>query len=270
MRRIALVLALVLAACGGGGDDDTDTAVPSSTSTSTSTSTTTTADDTTTTSAGAATTTTATAPTAGGGADAAGAGAAPAPLAPGTYHYRQSGSTKVGTDTFETPPEGTSVADAARGDGTQVHHRYVDPEGESSDVTLRFGADGIFILETVLRTGQAEVRCTFDPPMASPPWPPSVGTTSSGHGECGAFTTDITSEITEARTVTLEGATYDAVVVESTLTTSGQLESTSHQVDWFVPELRMSTHTETDSTGSFGAFTFESSGTSDLLSATPT
>ena len=37
-----------------------------------------------------------------------------------------------------------------------------------------------------------------------------------------------------------------------------------------IPELRMSVHTEQEMTGRFGTFTFESSGTSDLLSATPT
>ena len=273
MRRIAIALVLVLAACGGGGDDDTKTASPSTTASSTSTSSAADDDGTTTTAAPAASTATTAAPAAAGGAASAtpaAGSAAPAPLAPGTYRYRQEGSTKVGTDSYDTPPEGTSVVDAAKADGTQVHRRYIDPKGKSSDVTMRFGADGIFILDTVLRTGQAEVRCTFDPPLASPAWPPAIGAKSSGRGACGSFATDVATEITEARTVTLEGKTYDAFVVESTITTTGQFESTSHQVDWFVPELRMSTHTETDSTGSFGAFTFESSGTSDLLSATPT
>lgn len=275
MRRIAVVLALVLAACGGGGGGDPEAASSGSSSTTTSTTSDATDESTTSTSATPGTTgdapgTTA-APSAGAAASAAApASAGPTPLAPGTYHYRQTGSTKVGADSYESPPEGTSVADPPNADGTQVIHRYIDPEGKPSDATMRFGPDGIFMLETVVRAGGTEVRCTFDPPLATPAWPPTVGATSSGHGECGAFTTDVTSEITETRTVTLDGRSYDAVVVRSTITTSGQFESTSSQVDWFVPELRLSTHSETTSKGSFGAFTFESAGTSDLLSATPT
>ena len=280
MRRIAVVLALVLAACGGGGGGGDPEAASSDDSPTTTTTTTAAAGDEPTTSTTAApaaapdegeTPGTTAAPAAGAAASAsAPASAGPTPLAPGTYHYRQTGSTKVGADSYESPPEGTSEVDPPNADGTQVVHRYIDPEGKPSDATMRFGPDGIFMLETVVRAGGTEVRCTFDPPLATPAWPPTVGATSSGHGECGSFTTDVTSEITETRSVTLDGRTYDAVVVRSTITTSGQFESTSSQVDWFVPELRMSAHSETTSKGSFGAFTFESAGSSDLLSATPT
>lgn len=271
MRRIALALVLVLAACGG--DDDDGAATGSSTST-TSATTAAAAESTTTTAAPstAAPATTAAPPAGSGSAAAAGAPAeasTPTPLAPGTYRYRQTGSGKVGTETYDAPPEGTMVADAAGADGRQVLHRYIDPEGQAADVTMRFAADGMFVLETLMRMGQTEIRCTFDPPLASPAWPPTVGAQASGQGACGAFTTDVTSEITEARTVELDGRTYDAVVVRSTITTSGQVESTTNQVDWFVPELRLSAHTEQDVKGRFGTFTFESKGTSDLLSAVP-
>lgn len=280
MRRIAAAALLVLAACGGGGDDDDDTAAESLRESTTSTTTAAAGEETTTSTSsvdaadGPSTTV---APASGSSPGSPGGAAAepdvsttPTPIAPGTYRYRQSGSAKVGTDTYEAPPEGTMVADAASGDGKQVFHRYVDPEGEPADSTMQFRADGMFILETIVRMGQTEITCTFDPPLAAPPWPATVGATSSGHGECGSFTTDVTSEITEARTVTLDGRTYDAVVVKSIITTSGQFESTTNQIDWFVPELRVSAHTEQDAKGRFGAFTFESTGTSDLLSAIPT
>jgi hypothetical protein len=55
----------------------------------------------------------------------------------------------------------------------------------------------------------------------------------------------------------------------STITTSGQVTSTSHQVDWFVAELRMAVHTENDTKGKFGTFEFASAGTADLISAIP-
>lgn len=282
MRRLAraAALVLVLAACGGGGGDDaTDASSSEEESTTTTTAavpgedgtTSTTTDAAADADAAASPSTTATPAGEPAAGTAAPSSAAPAPLAPGTYRYRQSGSAKVGTETYDAPPEGKLVADAHSADGKQVLHRYIDPDGEPNDSTVRFGADGMFILDTLLRMGEAEIRCTFDPPLAAPPWPPTVGATSSGHGDCGtAFSTDVTTEITEARTVDLDGRTYDAVVVRSVITTSGQFESKTDQVDWFVPELRMSVHTEQDASGRFGTFTFESHGVSDLLSATPT
>lgn len=277
MKRIAVLL-LVLAACGGGGDSKTstgDSASAGKTSTTTTTvaagatATTAVAGETTTTAAGATATHTTAAAGAPAAAPAPATDSGPAPLPPGTYHYKQTGSAKAGGQSYDSPPEGKAVADAAGGDGKQVVHRYIDPNGEANDTTLRFGPDGIFILETVLRMGETEITCTFDPPLAAPAWPPVVGAKAAGHGTCGAFTTDVRSEITEARNVSLDGKTYDAVVVKSTITTSGQVESTSHQLDWFVPELRLSAHTESDSKGTFGTFAFESSGTADLLSAMP-
>ena len=278
MRRIAtvVVLVLVLAACGGGGGggDDATSASSSEDDTTTTSTAAETADgsSTTTSAAPAASPSTTATPTDASAVESAAPGsAAPAPLPAGTYRYRQSGSAKVGTETYDAPPEGKLVADAAGADGKQVLHRYIDPNGEPSDSTMRFGADGMFILDTLVRMGETEIRCTFEPPLAAPPWPPTVGATSSGHGDCGSmFSTDVASEITEARTVDLDGRTYDAVVVRSVITTTGQFESKTDQVDWFVPELRMSVHTEQEMTGRFGTFTFESSGTSDLLSATPT
>lgn len=278
MRKVLAALLLVLAACGGGGDDD-DTATGESDAV---TSTTAAPDDETSdgaTDAGDGVTTTqpatdgpaspSTTVAATGGTDASPAAAGPQPIAAGTYRYKQSGRASGGGQTRETPPEGRAVVDAPAADGTQVVHRYIDPDGEPQDTTFRFGADGMFILKTVIRQGGAEISCTFDPPVATPPWPPTVGATYGGTGECGAFTVSVDGKVTGTRTVALDGRSYDAFVLESSIATEGQFESNSTQVDWFVPELRLSAHTETNSTGKFGQVSFESSGTSDLISAVP-
>jgi hypothetical protein len=272
VRKLAALLLVVLAACGGGGDSKSPTAADGAAKEATTTSTTVAgatkepavaAGETTTTGAAAAppTTTAAAAP--------ATASTGPTPLAPGTYRYKQSGHASGGGQSYDSPPEGTMVADAPGEDGTQVMHRYIDPAGEPSDTTIRFGPDGIFILSTVLRQGGQEITCTFDEPLPSPAWPPTVGATSAGHADCDMFTTDVASKITGRLPVTIDGTTYDAFVMETTITTSGQVTSKSTQIDHFVAELRLSAHTESNGSGKFGTFEFSSEGTSDLLSATP-
>jgi hypothetical protein len=265
-----VLLVVVVAACGGGGGSDakTDDATRSSTSTTGGVSTTTAAavpnGSSSTTLAGATTTTTKVASSA-----AKPAASGPAPLAPGTYRYTQTGSASAGTQKYDAPKDGTLVAKAAGAGGKQLLQRYIDPKGEPSDVTMKFGADGMFMLETVLRTGGQEVRCTFDDPMPAPTWPPAVGKTASGHANCGSFQLDVTSKITGTKPVTMDGTGYTAYVVESTSKTTGNVTSTGTQTDWFVPELRMATHTSTSQKGTFGTFTFSSEGTADLVSAKP-
>ena len=273
MRQLlgALLVAAVLSGCGGGGDDARDEGSATDESSTT----------TTTTSEVAGDETTSTAPT-GGDDDgdevtttttaAAGSGA-PAPpaddggfVASGTYRYRQSGSTTAGTQTFDAPPEGTLVADAPQG-ARQVLRRYLDPEAEPADVIIEV-ADGVArLVETVLRQGGQEVRCTFDPPMASPD---EVGETSTGHGECGElFDVDIEVRATGTTAVQLDGRTFDALVTETITTTSGQVVSETRSLDHVLVDLGIPAHTETQGSGSFGTFSFRTEGTADLVSTVP-
>jgi len=264
------VLLVVVAACGGGGSDaKTDDATGSTTSTTARGSTTTSSaaaasGSSATTSAPGATTTTTVARSAKPATTTG-----PAPIPAGTYLYKQSGSSTVGTQSYDTPPEGKLVAKPASADGKQLLQRYIDPKGEPSDVDMQFGPDGIFMIDTVLRQGGQEIRCTFDEPMPTPPWPPKVGAGAKGHAKCQGFDTDVVSSITGTKPVTVDGVSYTAFIIESTTTTTGALVSKSTQTDWFIPELRMSAHTETKSDGSYGTFKFSAHGSSDLVSAKP-
>ena len=273
MRRVCIALVLIVAACGGGGGSKTDTASDATTTTAkgdvpvtASASTGVSAagqSSSSTTNAGAVTSTTAKSPAKAATTDG------PAPVPAGTYRYKQSGSATVNAQKYDSPPEGTMVAKPAGADGKQLLQRYIDPKGDPSDTTMQFRADGMFMLETVLRQGGQEIRCTFDEPMPAPTWPPKVGAAASGHANCGSFQTDVASKITGTKPVTVDGVAYTAYVVESTITTTGGVTSKSTQVDWFVPELRLSAHTESSGKGKFGTFEFSSEGTSDLVSAKP-
>ena len=273
MRQLlgALLVATALVGCGGGGgsdDDDGGSAARSSTTTTTD-------DDTGASSSttavpaapgdGPTTTTAAAAPAADAPADAPPAGDDPF-VAPGTYRYRQTGSATAGTQTFDSPPEGTLVVDAPAGD-RQTFHRYVDPDGEASDVVVEISDGVVQLVETVLRQGGQEVRCTFDPPM---PTVDEVGETSTGHGECGElFDVDIEVRATGTTTVQLDGRSFDALVTETITTTSGQLESETRALDHVLLDLGIPAHTESQSSGTFGTFTFSGEGTADLVSTVP-
>lgn len=211
--------------------------------------------------------------TASAGEGGASHGAGPAPATAGTYRERQSGTSTAGATTKPVPSEGTLRVDAAKADGTQVWHRAVDPAQAPSDTTLSFRPDGMFIVSTITRAsgGGASVSftCTFEPPVPSPPWPPSVGATFGGHGQCQSFTADVSGRITGTRQVTLDGSPITVFVAESDLVTHGQVESTGHEVDWFSPALRLVVHNESQAKGTYGVVSFASNVTSDLVSGRP-
>jgi hypothetical protein len=272
MRQLlgALLVAGALAACGGGGDDaDGETASDASTTTETTASLQTSESSV----PAASSTTTArsdggtTATTAASEAPAAAAAPEDDPFVPaGTYRYRQSGSARAGTQTMQSPPEGTLVVDQPAG-ARQTFHRYLDPEGEASDLTVEVQGGVARLVETVLRQGGQEVRCTFDPPM---PTVDEVGETSTGHGECGELLdVDIEVRATGTTTVQLDGRSFDALVTETVTRTSGQVVSETRSLDHYLIELGIPAHTETESEGSFGTFRFEGEGTADLLSTVP-
>jgi hypothetical protein len=279
-RRLVVLAALLavaatLAACG---DKAKHTASSSSSTTSSTTESTTT-----TTAVGGATTTTAApgaAPSGPGGgttgttskpsspATAPPATGGPQPVAAGTYHYRQSGTTTTGTQTNPVSADGTLVVDKPKSDGTQVWHQF------SSDTTLSFRPDGMFIVSITMRPASAPAgfapTCTFATPLPSPPWPPTVGKTLTGHGDCGSFTVDVNGKITGTKKVTLDGASVDTFVVETTLAGHGQIELNGTDVEWFAPSLRLPVHEESHEKGSYGNFfSFAMDFTRDLTSGRP-
>ena len=191
--------------------------------------------------------------------------APPAPPAPGTYVYAQSGSSSHG----EVPAKGTLTVDPVDGNGAQTWHRAVDPSAPASDITYVFRSDGPFIANVVTRASGFEFDCPFDPLLPAPPWPESVGLTISGHSECGSITVDVQGRITGQRTVTLDGESVDVIVVETTTTTYGQINSTATDVQWWAPALALTVHTERHQEGKFAGLAFSSDITSDLVSRYP-
>lgn len=227
----------------------TTTAPPSSTSTR----------RTTTTSAKPTTTTTVASHTGGG----------PAPVVPGTYQERQSGSFTAAGKTTSYPPNGTLVVDPARADRSQVWHRYVKAGTSPSDTTVLFRANGPFLASTSMAGPSGQLTCTFNPPLPAPPYPTKVGQTFSGQASCGSFTVSVQGKVDGTKVVSVGGTQVPTFVVDSTITTKGQVTATGTQTDWYAPSLRLSVHEAVTEQGTYEAFPFKSQITSDLVSVRP-
>jgi hypothetical protein len=215
---------------------------------------------------------------AGAGAGAPGAspstGSGPAPVLTGTWHYHQTGAATIGQSNQPIPAEGTLVVDALKADHTQTSHRYVDPNKAPSDTTLLFRSDGMFLTGQVNRStvGSQTVAftCTFSPPMPIPPWPPAVGQHFTGDGNCGSFTVHVDAAVTATKAASVGGTSVPTYVIQSTIATHGQVESTINETDWFAPSLRLSVHVEAKSQGKYGFFSFSSNTVSELEGLKPT
>lgn len=228
---------------------------------------------------GAGATTTTAAPKAGGGtaSGASGAGGstktgggAPQPAAPGTYTVNQSGGVTAGLYSSSEPAQGTLVVDPAQPDGTQMWHRYVDSKNPPATTDMQFRSNGPFILSATEASPQGNTTCTFNPPIAAPPWPPAAGDTFGSVGNCGSFTVTVHGKIAGTQSVTLaDGETFTVWVIDSTLDISGQVTGSGTQVDWYSPAVRLPLHEQVDISGTYQGINFKLHSVSDLTSSHP-
>lgn len=210
------------------------------------------------------------APSTGSAADTAGNGA-PAPASPGTYTFDQTGGVQAQPFySANEPPQGTLVVDPAQSNGVQVWHRYIDTSKQPADTDMQFRSNGPFMLSAGEAGPQGNTTCTFNPPIAAPPWPPATGETFSSQGSCGSFNVSVQGRITGQQPVTLkDGETFTAWVIDSSLTISGQVTGSGTQVDWYSPALRLPLHEQVDMNGKYNGVTFNLHSVSDLVSSHP-
>ena len=193
----------------------------------------------------------------------------PAPAAPGTYTMAQSVTVSPNFGPPE-PSQGTLVIDPAQPNGIQVDHRYVD-QNPPANTTTQFLPTGPVILSLTEGAGGSSVSCTFNPPIAAPPWPPAVGKTFSSTGNCGSGTTvTIQGRIAGSQVATLrDGETFPVWVIDSTLNLNGQIKGSGTQVDWYSTALRLPVHEQSDVQGSYSGIPFTLHSVSDLVSSRP-
>lgn len=192
----------------------------------------------------------------------------PAPIRPGTYTYRQSGTYTAGTKSGQFPPKGTLVVDAASSAGSQTTHRYVDPQGSPVDQTLLFRPHGELIESETLGQG-GKVVCTFNPPLPAPAWPVTVGAAASGTGNCGKFNATVKEKVTGTREATVGTSSFKVFVIDIDMDASGQFQATETATAWYAPALRLVLHEVDNAKATYGAYSFNSQLTSDLVSPNP-
>lgn len=210
-----------------------------------------------------------------GSSPSGGSNGAPNPATGGTYAMSQSGWIHSALYNSSEPARGTLVVDPAQQNGTQVDHRYVDPGNSSSqpaNTTTRFLPSGPVILSTNEGAGPQSISCTFNPPIAAPPWPPAVGKTFASNGDCGSGTTvTVQGRIAGFQTATLaDGETFPVWIVDSTLNLTGnEFNASGTQVDWYSTALRLPVHEQIDVQGSYSGVQFALHSVSDLISSRP-
>jgi hypothetical protein len=197
----------------------------------------------------------------------------PRPVATGTYRYHQTGSQTIAGFTSGLDPHGALQVGKAKPNGRQTSHLILASHQPPSDQTMQFTNHGMFLLADVQRyafAGHTEtIRCTFHPGLPFPPWPLSVGSTFKGGGSCGNVHVSGSGHVISRRAVTIGGRSLQVFVINSTLKTTGGVTSTSTDLEWFAPTLRLSVRDAGKTTGSFGPVGFRSTFVRTLISTQP-
>lgn len=278
MRRLVpLLLAglLVLAACGGKDDNKVSSSDKKSTTTSISDESTTTAvgdvaaGASTTVAGKTATTRKGAASSSGGGGGAAAQPSTPSGVkaaAPGTYTLKTTGTMTLGTP---QPVNATSTMKIEPLQGSDQKSTQTGDNGASGETVLRYQSDGVYLVS--LKTSQQGITKEFrpNPPGLSFPQPATIGKTYSWAATSTDGKTNVKSDFkvvrTEAQQVGSESV--QTVVIEATVTLSGDINATSHRTMWVSELYRLIVRSDDKTQGSYSGFQF-SSDTSEKLQST--
>ena len=203
----------------------------------------------------------------------AGDAAGPSPARPGTYHYTQSGAFDAGVSSQSVPAQGTIVVDAPSSQSpdswTQVWHSYLDTAQPPTDTTFEIAPSGIAVTSEVIRMAGMTFSCTFTPPVEVVAWPPAAGHQFAGTGQCGSFTAQVSGSITGTRSTPVDGTAVTGYVIQTRVTTTGSLSSTSTETDVFDPGSRLDLSQDSQGSGSYQGIAFSSHVSRRIVSTTP-
>ncbi len=192
----------------------------------------------------------------------------PVPAAPGTYHYNLvSGTSSLTTGTTIMPltvaPQSTLVV-SSTGSGTQ---QWVN---SSTTVNVAFTGAGVYLLAETIPL--ASTTCTFNAPVASPPWPLAVGKSFSGQATCGsgssASSLSLQGRVSGTASVVVGGASVATFLVQSTVTLPGTTLVIA-ETDWYAPSLRLPVKSTVIAKGGVTGYLIDSNTTYTLASSLP-
>jgi hypothetical protein len=205
----------------------------------------------------------------GGGGGGAAAGTVQ-PTQPGKYHITVDGTQKVGAQSGDMPDETLEVKPP--NGAVQTHVTTSDDGSSRMELELEFRGDGVYIRR--ISTSQQGVSKTFvfDPPALTAPASATPGQKWSWSSTSDDGKTALKGEFevleTDAR-VTIGGQEISTYKLRSVITTSGDIESQSIEMQWISAEHRLIVKTEGTSSGTFGPFSFSSEYRTQLDSLTP-
>ena len=276
---LGLSAVLVLGACGG--DDKKDVAASKrETTTDASTSTSTAAGGTDSTAAGGSAPQAGTTKKSGSGGGSSGGGggqaaaqpATPAGIkaaAPGTYTYKVTGTRTVGAPTPQKV-DSTSTLKVDPLQGTDQHSSEQGDDG-GGETVLRYQADGVYLVNLKL-TGPITKEFKLAPPGLAFPQPATVGKAWgwSAVSTDGKTTVNSNFKILRTETIQIGGEAVPTVVVETAVTTDGDVKSTSNGTMWVSEAYRLIVREDGKISGTYGGFAFSGDTSSVMQSTKPT
>jgi hypothetical protein len=194
------------------------------------------------------------------------------PTEPGTYRYRQSGSSKFGTFTAYPDPEGTLTVDRATPtpDGRKQVQTRRFSSNQSQKQTFLFRSDSIQLLETASSFGGQQQVCDPQPPLTVVKLPLKVGTKWTDAATCNGQNITLSGEVlrTERRKV------GDASVPTYVVHVVSHFRGSGFSIDddltvWLSPAYRLYVHTVDSTKGTAQGIPITSQQTDDLESLAP-
>lgn len=203
------------------------------------------------------------------GAKAAAPTPANAATTPGRYRYASTGTFSAG-GSAEQRRSGESILTVDLPAGAD-QHSLRQGDNRSSEQILRFQPDGIYLV--MLKVTDQGLTKEFRPaqPVLTFPYAAPVGRTWSWRmtSTDGKTTVETSFRIERTEAVAVGPESVAAVVVQADVVTSGDLTSRGTQTLWVAESRRLVVREQSATNGTFGAFSFRSTGEERLLQLTP-
>ena len=156
------------------------------------------------------------------------------PTAPGKYNYHLTG--QGNGQNIDT--QITMTVDAPKG-GDQ--HSTTQTQQGSEEQTLRYQANGIYLVELKLNAGFIQKDFTPNPPALQYPEPATIGKTWSWSvtSSDGKTTVNTSFQVLRTENQTVGSETVPTTVLKVTITTSGDIVSKSDSTYWISEKYRL-------------------------------
>jgi len=153
--------------------------------------------------------------------------------------------------------------------GSDQHSAQTGQQG-GTETVLRYQPDGVYLVDLKL-SGQISKEFKPNPPGLVFPQPATVGRTFSWTATSTDGKTTVKSDfkILRTETIAVGSEQVPTVVLESTVTTSGDLVSTSKGTRWVSEAYRLTVREDTQMQGTYSGFSFNSNTSSVLQSTKP-